>query len=136
MRSDPDSTPALRRGLSGYLRAVAKAVGVPAEGTSFEISDTATAYLALNRRLAARPGQDLMLEWSERTGWVLAVETDPGQTAAVIGYLGGADVVPTPAAVADFVVGAIENTIRPADQPAFGGGDRHAIAERLAAYGI
>lgn len=135
MTQGTDSTPALRRGLTGYLRAVAKAVKVPAEGTSFEVSDTATAYLALNRRLPTRPGQDLMLVWSELTGWVLAVETDPGQAPAVIGYLGGTDVVPTPRRVAEFVAGAIEGTAPPSDRPAFGE-QRHAIADRLAGYGI
>jgi hypothetical protein len=102
-----DGARALARGLAGYLDAVADAVGVPAEGTTFEISDTATAYLALNSRWSHRPGQDLMLVWSERTGWTVSVETDPGETPVVVARLGGGDAVPTPETVAQFVADAL-----------------------------
>ncbi|WP_255569966.1 hypothetical protein [Amycolatopsis sp. FDAARGOS 1241] len=43
MDTNADSTVALARGLAGYVHAVATELGLPAEGTSFEISDTATA---------------------------------------------------------------------------------------------
>jgi hypothetical protein len=136
MTNRPDSTPALRRGLSGYLRAVAAAVAVPKEGTSYEISDTATAYVALHRRLSARPDQDLMLVWSENTGWVLAVETDPTQEVAVVAYLGGDDAVPDPASVAEFVTEAIGGTRAVRSRPEFDHRDRHGLADRLSGYGI
>ncbi|GAA1966781.1 DUF6292 family protein [Amycolatopsis minnesotensis] len=129
-----DSTAALRPGLAGYLRAVAVAVGVPSDGTSYEISDTATAYLALARRWPRRPGHDLMLEWGERTGWALAVETAPAETAEVLAYLGGGDVVPPPEEVARFVTAVIAGAEFTRDRPAFDHHDRHALAGRLAHY--
>ncbi|WP_132115499.1 DUF6292 family protein [Actinocrispum wychmicini] len=109
-----DGVHALSRGLAGYLSAVAHAVGVPAEGTSFEVSDTATAYLALTRRWSRRPGKDLMLVWSERTGWALLVETDPGETPVSVARLGG-ECVPPPEVVARFVADALTG---PGSQPA------------------
>ncbi|WP_116049853.1 DUF6292 family protein [Amycolatopsis palatopharyngis] len=138
MNSPTDSTPALRQGLSGYLRAVAEEVGVPREGTSFEVSDTATAYLALAGRWHERADQDLMLVWSERHGWVLAVETDPAEPALVVDYLGGNDLVPTPAEVGRFVTEVVAGLRRhQGDRPVFPIVDtRHDLAERLAAYVI
>ncbi|GAA3432670.1 hypothetical protein GCM10018954_022730 [Kutzneria kofuensis] len=81
--SDPDCTQALSQGLAGYLAAVATAVGVPTEGTSYEVTDTATAYLALVERRPDRPGHDLMLVWSEHAGWVVSVETEPSERSAL-----------------------------------------------------
>jgi hypothetical protein len=104
--SSDDGLQALSLGLAGYLSAVAEAIGVPSEGTTFEISDTATAYLALNRRWAGRPGKDLMLVWSERSGWTVSVETDPGEDTMVVARLGG-DSVPEPEVVATFVADAL-----------------------------
>jgi hypothetical protein len=104
--SPDDVVRALSLGLAGYLSAVAEAIGVPAEGTTFEISDTATAYLALNRRWSHRPGKDLMLVWSERTGWTVSVETDPSEDPMVVARL-GADSVPEPDVVAQFVTDAL-----------------------------
>lgn len=101
-----DSSWALSKGLAGYLRAVAAAVGVPAEGTTCEISDTATAYLALTRRCPARPGRDLMLVWSERTGWTVSVETDPDEAPITIARIDG-DLLPSPETVARFVTNAL-----------------------------
>ncbi|HEY4460380.1 MAG TPA: DUF6292 family protein [Pseudonocardiaceae bacterium] len=93
---------ALVSGLSGYVRAVADAIDVPVEATDFEVSDTATAYLGLALRSARHPDHDLMLVWSERHGWVLAVETNPAEQPAVLACL-GTDLVPEPAKVARFV---------------------------------
>ena len=104
--ADPDCTQALSRGLAGYLAAVATAVGVPAEGTSHEVSDTATAYLALVGRRPDRPGRDLMLVWSEHTGWVVSVETEPTEPPMVLSRLGG-DPLPAPRVVACFVADAL-----------------------------
>ncbi|CAM3307919.1 DUF6292 domain-containing protein [Kibdelosporangium persicum] len=104
---DEDSTWELSLGLAGYLRAVAKRIGVPAEGTTFEISDTATAYLALTRRSPAWPARDLMLVWSERTGWIVSVETEPHEAPVVIACFGGTDPLPAPDAVARFVAEAL-----------------------------
>ncbi|HKS48583.1 MAG TPA: DUF6292 family protein [Amycolatopsis sp.] len=135
MDDRPGSVPTVSRGLAGYVRAVADAVGVPAEATSFEISDTATAYLGLTRRWSARPGNDLMLVWSERHGWAVAVETDPGQDALVVAYLAGEGVVPEPAAVARFVTDVVTGRRSGSPRPVFPTtAGRHELAERLARY--
>ncbi|MDQ0383162.1 DUF6292 family protein [Amycolatopsis thermophila] len=127
--------PPLNRGLAGYLRAVAEAVGVPVEATSFEISDTATAYLGLTRRWTLRPGEDLMLVWSERDGWAVAVETVPGEAPVVLAYFAGDDVVPTPAAVARFVTEVIATGPSGAPRPDFPTTvAREELTERLAPY--
>jgi hypothetical protein len=97
---------ALTAKLAAYVRQVALAVGIPAEATGYEVSDTATAYLALSQRLFDHPDRDLMLAWDERLGWYVGVETDPGEPALVVGYLGGA-AVQTPAAIARFVADAV-----------------------------
>ncbi|RSM46020.1 hypothetical protein DMA12_12085 [Amycolatopsis balhimycina DSM 5908] len=99
-------TRTLERGLGEYVRAVAAAVGVPDESTTVEISDTATAYLGLPRRWLDRPDHDVMLVWSERRGWSLAVETEPAEDPVVIARHGGDDLVPSPGAVARFVADA------------------------------
>ncbi|ONI77810.1 hypothetical protein ALI144C_30705 [Actinosynnema sp. ALI-1.44] len=121
-------------GLAGYLRAVADAVGVPDEGTTFEISDTATAYLALARRWPARPGRDLMLVWSERTGWAVSVETDPGEAPITIARLHG-DPLSKPGTVARFVVDAIDHSRAGAPSlPTSAPSNRTVLARGLACY--
>jgi hypothetical protein len=125
-----DSTHELTRGLAGYVRAVAAALGLPPQGTSFEISDTATAYLAL-RRSPGHPGEDLMLVWSERSGWALAVETEP---TSVLAYF-GEDLVPEPERVGSFVREVLDGHRRPRRRPVFSTEDnRPGLAERLLPY--
>ncbi|MGB3438878.1 MAG: DUF6292 family protein [Actinophytocola sp.] len=106
----------LSRQLAVYVREVAAAIGVPAEATGHEVTDTATAYIALDQRSASRPDHDLMLAWDERLGWYVAVETTPNEPAEIVAYLCG-DAVPTPAAVARFVAdtttGRSTSRIRP-----------------------
>lgn len=126
--NNADSTYALRRGLEAYLRAVAEAIDLPAEGTSCEISDTATAYVAL----PGRPGKDLMLLWDERAGWSLAIEHNPPGKAETVARL-GTDVVPAPDDVAAFVENAVAGRSTSTDRPATAS-DRAALAERLSGY--
>jgi hypothetical protein len=129
-----DSSWLLSRGLAGYLRAVAEAVGVPVEGTGFEISDTATAYLGLSSRWTGRPSRDLMLVWSERHGWSVAVETDPEETPHVLADLGGGDVIPAPQVVATFVADVVaERYSTPGDRRPIAS-SRVDLAERLHRY--
>ncbi len=132
--SEPD-TRTLERSLGGYVRAVAAAVGVPVESTTVEISDTATAYLGLPRRWLDRPDHDVMLVWSERRGWSLAVETDPAENPIVIARHGGADLVPSPGAVARFVAEAAagHHTGEEGPVPATVA-TRKSLAERLRPY--
>jgi hypothetical protein len=98
----PGSVRALGRSLATYVRQVAAGVGVPAEGTSHEESDTITAYIGLPDRVPAHPDHDLMLVWEVSFGWRVETEPAPGETSCVLGRLQG-DPMPTPAAVAAFV---------------------------------
>jgi hypothetical protein len=122
----------LGRRLATYVDRVAVAIGVPVEATGYEVSDTATAYLGLDQRSATQPDRDLMLVWDERLGWYVAEENTPSEAAVVIAYLDG-DAVPTPAAVARFVVevaaGLGATRIRPVLPPT----DRAVLAERMSA---
>ncbi|MBY8849925.1 DUF6292 family protein [Saccharothrix longispora] len=126
---DPDHTQALTRALREYVRAVAVAVGVPADGTTFEVTDTITAYLALGQQAPEHPGRDLMLVWDERQGWSVSVETDPGESPVLLAR-GGDDPVPHPEAVARLVAGS---AARRAGAPAVAPRqlDRAALAERM-----
>lgn len=96
----------LQQALTRYVRAVADLVGVPAEGTACEVTDTVTAYLALPGNHGAQPGRDLMLVWSERQGWSVSVETTPTEAPLLLSRLGG-ELVPPPQDVADFVTRCI-----------------------------
>ena len=110
----PDGTFAMEQALAGYVRAVAAELGVPAEATGFELSDTATAYLGLTARDQDHPGRDLMLVWTRRDGWYVAVETAPTEPPVVLGHLGGPDTMPGPKAVARFVADVLEGpALRP-----------------------
>ncbi|MEU6151726.1 DUF6292 family protein [Actinosynnema sp. NPDC047251] len=114
-------------GLAGYVQAVAEQVGVPPEGTEFEVSDTATAYLGL----AEGAGRDLMLLWNEVHGWSIAVETDPTEPPVVLAQL-GVSLVPPPRAVARFVEDVLAGR-RGSDRPAVDDG-RDALTARLRPY--
>ncbi len=130
-----DGARALSQGLAGYLSAVAEAIGVPAEGTTFEVSDTATAYIALDRRWSRHPGRDLMLVWSEHTGWTVSLETGPSEPPAVVARLGGADRVPEPKAVAQFVTDALAGDgSQPGPPAVVSEPDRARLAESLTRY--
>ncbi|HEY2062510.1 DUF6292 family protein [Amycolatopsis sp. NBC_01480] len=107
--AEGDDHQLLRSALAGYVSAVATAVGVPPEGTSFEVTDTVTAYLGLSRRAPSYPGRDLMLVWSARQGWAVSVEPRPDEAPLVLARLGG-DVVPAPEAVGRFVTEVVSRT--------------------------
>jgi hypothetical protein len=131
--NDPARHPVtLSQWLAVYIHQVAAAIGVPAEATGYEVSDTATAYLGLDQRCPTRPDHDLMLVWDERLGWYVGVETNPTETPAIIAYLDG-DIVPPPAEIARFATDAATGhdmtRIRPV-QPLT---ERTALAEKMAA---
>lgn len=135
MSSAAESAHALAQGLDGYLRAVVEALDLPPEGVSCEISDTATAYVALVSRFARRPDEDTMLVWSEQSGWSVAVERHPSATPAVIAYFGGPDPVPEPHLVASFVGEVFTGDHGRGERPTFGGvNNRRTLADRLARY--
>ena len=135
MDTHPETTRTLGQGLAGYVRAVAAAVGVPTEGTGYEVSDTATAYLGLSDRWA---GRDLMLVWSERHGWSIAVETQPTEPSVVVAHLGGGDPVPEPAVVGRFVADVEAGSpTRQRPRPDFAAdGNRDVLAKRLSRYAV
>ncbi|PWW56924.1 hypothetical protein DFQ13_110126 [Actinokineospora spheciospongiae] len=135
--AEPDTAPAydahaLSAALDAYVRAVATTVGVPPEGVTCEVTDTATAYLALSRRVPEHPGRDLMLLWTEGQGWAVSVETRPGEPAIVLARLGG-DPVPPPLSVAGLVAHALHPDGPPPAQPVTPL-DRSALVERLSRY--
>ncbi len=117
--------------LGRYVRQVAIAVGIPAEATGYEVSDTATAYLGLAERWLERPDRELMLAWDERLGWYVGVETIPGEAPVVVGYLGG-DAVRAPAAVARFVADAVAGRPLVRVRPVLALTSRGALADRIA----
>lgn len=129
-----DGTPTLARALADYVRAVAEAVGVPGEGTTWEVTDTATAYLALGCRSAAHPDRDAMLVWSSAQGWVISIETTPAEPPIVLARSTG-DPVPAPGAVARFVT---ESLARRGDRRALAvlapPADWSELAERMARH--
>lgn len=135
MDTHPETTRTLGQGLAGYVRAVAAEVGVPTEGTGYEVSDTATAYLGLSDRWA---GRDLMLVWSERHGWSIAVETEPAEPPVVVAHLGGGDPVPEPAVVGQFVADVEAGApTGPRPRPDFAAaGNRDVLARRLSRYAV
>ncbi|MFC6094901.1 DUF6292 family protein [Saccharothrix lopnurensis] len=101
-----DGAHVLARALRDYVWAVAEAVGVPRDGTTCEVTDTATAYLALGCRSADHPDHDVMLVWSASQGWSVLVETSPAEPPVVLARSTD-DLVPAPEAVARFVTDSI-----------------------------
>ncbi|WP_410626591.1 DUF6292 family protein [Amycolatopsis sp. cmx-8-4] len=132
--SEPDLIRALERGLGAYVQAVAAAIGVPAEGTTVEISDTATAYLGLSRPWPGRPRHDVMLVWSERRGWTVAVETAPIEDPVVLARWPGDELVPPPEEVARFVDDAAAGRSTGKDRVTAVPVTRRILAERLDEY--
>lgn len=122
----------LADGLAGYVQAVAQALQVSVEATNSEVSDTATAYLALTTRSPSYPDRDLMLVWSERCGWALAVETAPTEAPTVLAYL-GADPAPRPEVVVRFVGAVLAGVFLARTPPEVEVG-RPGIGARLAGY--
>lgn len=132
----PETVPLAEQGLAAYVRAVAALLGVPEDATSYEVSDTANAYLALTRRSPHHPDGDLMLIWNDEDGWHAALEAAPARPSTVIAYLGGDNVVPEPQVVATFVddllAGRRAGTLTPPDSRS---SEPRLIADRLARYG-
>jgi hypothetical protein len=125
--------PTLSRSLADYVRQVATAIGVPIDAVGYEVSDTATAYLGLPGRLPEHPSRDLMLVWDERLGWYLGIETHPDEAPVVQAYLGG-DAVPSPDAVARFVVEAVAGHRTDRLRPVLPRSDRRTLANRMAGH--
>lgn len=97
-----DFDDAVARGLRGYVRLVTEALRLSGECSCVEAERPASAYLALDGRLADFPDQDVALLWNEDEGWAVAVETHSGEELVVLAHM-GADVLPEPCAVAEWV---------------------------------
>ncbi|MEV7045627.1 DUF6292 family protein [Amycolatopsis sp. NPDC051061] len=115
------------RGLRAYLARVARAVGVGFESCSIDLDVPTSGYVALDRELPDLPGHDLALIWDEVHGWSAVVEPAGGGEPKTLAYLGGAEVLPSPRAVARFldvlrVAGPPPGSFRP---PVFRTGGRH-----------
>ncbi len=128
-----DVTRALTLGLTGYVRAVASAVGESPAGTSCEVTDTATAYIGLTKK-GPRYGRDLMLVWGERDGWAVLVETDPAEPSIVVARLGGDDPAPPPWVVSRFVTDTLTDVPSEPSSRAHHRQNRRQLADRLMSY--
>jgi hypothetical protein len=125
-----DESSGLGLSLATYVRKVAAAIGVPAEGTSYETSDTATAYVGLHARVPAFPDHDVMLVWDERLGWRVEIERAPDEPPHVLGRLRGSS-VPPPAAVAAFVAAVLSGDHVALTGPARSTPDRATLARLM-----
>jgi hypothetical protein len=97
-----EGTYLLAGALERYVGKVAEALGVPRDGISFEVTDTATAYIALGCRAVAHPDRDVMLVWSSTQGWAVSIETDPSEPRIVLARAAG-DIVQPPEIVVRLV---------------------------------
>lgn len=123
-------------GLTGYVQAVAAALGLQREACCCEVGQLATAYVALDGRLPGFDDHDAALLWDEETGWSAAVEIGLTDEPIVLCYLGD-DVLPRPGVVRQFVgllmAGQLPGHM---DQPRLRcHDDDDALADRLSRYG-
>ncbi|MET9625859.1 DUF6292 family protein [Lentzea sp. NPDC006480] len=114
-----EGTYLLAGALERYVLKVAEVLNVPRDGVSFEVTDTATAYIALGCRTVAHPDRDVMLVWSATQGWAVSIETDPAEPLIVLARLSG-DIVQAPEAVAGLVTESM--TCLGARRPSAAGG--------------
>lgn len=135
MNTDPYGRPG--KGLGRYVRAVAEELGIPSEAADHELDEPATAYIPLDQRCAPYREFDLMLLWHEEHGWAVAVETDPGDPAVVLAYLGD-QVLPHPAAIAEAVGALLRGEAIGGPDPTVyrRARDHDVLDERLAAYAV
>jgi hypothetical protein len=90
------------RALHRYIRLVSGALGLSGDSSYVQADETVSAYVALERRLNSFPDRDVALLWDEDRGWSAAIETHSGEDLLVVACF-GQDVVPQPAAVAEWV---------------------------------
>jgi Family of unknown function (DUF6292) len=116
-------------GLLGYLDAVAFALGVGLESCAVDLDVPASAYMALDWSFGRFPGRDMALTWDERYGWAAAADAVGGAELIVLAYLGGSEVVPEPAVLAQFLaaLGAGDLTLGRPDPPNFRDAGDHGV---------
>jgi hypothetical protein len=129
---DIDFDDSVARGLRRYAWLVGEALGQRGECSFVHAGEPASAYVAVEGRLAGYPGRDVALLWDERWGWATAVETHSGEDLLVVAHL-GLDLLPDPAAVARWTRHVLRAGAEgdPSDLPVC---DRIDVSTRLAAY--
>ncbi|WP_367128495.1 DUF6292 family protein [Saccharothrix sp. HUAS TT1] len=125
-----DFDDALMWGLRGYVRRVTEELELSGESSYVQAERPAGAYLALEGRLPGFPDRDVALLWDEERGWSAAVETHSGEDVLVQAHF-GADVVPTPKAVARWVRALLRGERSASDVPPRAPDD---LTRRLAPY--
>ncbi|WP_158850344.1 DUF6292 family protein [Saccharothrix deserti] len=111
-----DFDDAMTWGLRGYVRLVTEELGLSGECGYVQADRPATAYLALDGRLPGFPDRDVALLWDEERGWSAAVETHSGEDLIVQARF-GAEVLPSPRAVARWVKGLFRGERRAMSRP-------------------
>jgi hypothetical protein len=104
IRLDFDDRVAL--GLQHYIQQVRLALGLRGECSYTQADEPASAYIALDERLAAYPDRDVALLWDERHGWSAALEDHHSSDLVVVAYF-GRSVLPPPADVAAWITGLV-----------------------------
>jgi len=121
-------------GLRRYVAAITEELGCSGEAYHTHLDPPpAYAYIALDDRLPAHPGQDTALVWNEHDGWALAIEAAAGHELTVACHL-GAGVLPPPDAVAR-LAGEVF-TGRAVDAGPAGAVDSDRVRRHLATYAI
>ncbi|MEQ0559715.1 DUF6292 family protein [Amycolatopsis sp. NEAU-NG30] len=110
MKPDPGHADAAA--LRDYVEAVAELLRVEPAASWSEYGSPSTAYVALADRSARHPGRLLMLQWSDRTGWSLALEP-AGAEEPVVLLQWPAPARPRPAVVARRVRDALTELAQP-----------------------
>lgn len=108
------------RGLDTYVRQVRLALGLRGDSSFIQPDTPLSAYIALDGRLPEYPDHDVALLWDEHAGWSAAVEGDSTDEPLPVANL-GADLLPAPEAVAEWVRGLFEQKA---------GADREAGTDR------
>ncbi|WIX98059.1 DUF6292 family protein [Amycolatopsis mongoliensis] len=107
MKPDPEFTEAAA--LRDYVETVARLLLVEPAASWSAVGTTSTAYIALSQRSPRHPGRLLMAQWTDGTGWCLALEPERGEAPLVLAAwpeLGR----PEPAVVARRVLTALGQT--------------------------
>lgn len=127
LSTKPEPRSEAEQALAAYVLAVADVVGVQRTAALWEVADEASAYLPL-------PGRDdLMLVWSARTGWSVAVEPRSGERTSVLARF-GEPVLPEPRLVAEFATAATDGSWTPTGPPPRTGVAHDQLAALLRAY--
>lgn len=125
---------AAERGLGCYIDRIAHGLGLGSESTAHEWAEEATAYIALEQRLAQAPERDVALIWDQHYGWAVAVETGCGEDLLVHAWYGTHNLLPEPDELVRFTTTVLTTTVPAAPVPAPAPSPPERLAARLAGY--